>query len=595
MQFNQSVSFLLSSLATTEALLLLVLILDRPTSSLAIASLVMAVLLIPLVAASLLRIDRQQRQHAAAMSRLEQRAELALSGADLAFFDVDTGTGKGVVNSRWHHLLGTKPEEVGDDIHATWVRCLHPEDIQRVLEVGRRYKDGELNEYEVEYRSIVRGGQVRWFASKGKLIEQPGGPPHMVGVFQDITARKTAETALRQAKEAAEAASRAKSDFLANISHEIRTPMNGIIGLASLLLKEIRAESQRDQLLMIRDSATSLLESINDILDFSRIEADRLELHVEPVDLRCLIERSLKSLLASAHAKGLDLQVEIAPSLPSHVLCDPTRLGQILGNLIGNAIKFTDHGWVKLELLHLDPQADSARIAFRVRDTGIGIPKDKQATIFDAFFQVDSTASRRHGGSGLGLAIAASLVHMMGGRIEVDSTPGHGSEFTFELTLQQTSMPESQAPPAIEPFQPSANRSLNILVSEDNPVNQWVISHMLADLGHHATLVENGIQVLEHIQKSRYDLILMDIQMPEMDGYQATAAIRGMESMQGGHLPIIALTAHAHTDDENKCLAAGMDGYLTKPVEASQLEATMARILETWGHREIPQTSPQNG
>ncbi|MFZ5484485.1 MAG: ATP-binding protein [Pseudomonadota bacterium] len=595
MQFNQSVSFLLSSLATTEALLLLVLILDRPATSLAIASLVMAVLLIPLVAASLLRIDRQQRQHAAALIRSEQRADLALAGADLAFFDVDTGTGKGVVNSRWHDLLGTKPEDVGDEIHATWVRFLHPDDVQRVLEVGRRYKDGELNEYEVEYRSLVRGGQVRWFTSKGKLIEQPDGPPHMVGVFQDITARKTAETTLRQAKEAAEAASRAKSDFLANISHEIRTPMNGIIGLAGLLLKEIQVEGHREQLFMIRDSATSLLESINDILDFSRIEAERLELHVEPVDLRGLIERSLKPLLASAHAKGLDLEVAFDPSLPSHVLCDPVRLGQILGNLIGNGIKFTDHGRVKLELHRLDAEGDPARIAFRVRDTGIGIPKDKQATIFDAFFQVDSTASRRHGGSGLGLAIAASLVHMMGGRIEVDSTPGHGSEFTFELELALAPAPEALAPS--EDAAPSASvpHSLNILVAEDNPVNQWVIRHMLADLGHQATLVENGIQVLEHIHKNRYDLILMDIQMPEMDGYQATAAIRGMESMQGGHLPIIALTAHAHTDDENKCLAAGMDGYLTKPVESAQLEATMARIHEAQGHRENPQASLQNG
>ena len=569
MRFGQSTRALLITLALSEIMLLCVLALAMPSRLAPAAALLAAALLIPLAAGHILWLAREQHRRQAALDLSEQRADLALAGARLAYFDVDVATGKGVVNRRWHELLGTDPVAVADNIHDTWVSSLHPDDRQRVLEVGRRYKQGELAGYEVEYRGITRAGHTRWFTSKGMLVKPDDGrAARMVGVFQDITARKTAEVAMRQAKETAENASQAKSSFLANITHEIRTPMNGIIGLSNLLLKEDFSPGHRQQLLMIRDSSTTLLNSINDILDYARIEADRLELHPEPVDLGALIDKGLPSLQANAHAKGLDLEISVAEAVPRQLMIDPIQLNQVLANLVGNAIKFTDQGRVALKVSLVGERNNLATLAFTVEDTGIGIPADKLAVIFDAFSQVDMSASRRHGGSGLGLSIASRLVSLMGGEIRVASTPGQGSVFSFEITLVKAPQPAARA---AFPARSGGQAGLDVLVVEDNPVNQWVIRRLLDDLGHQPTLVESGAAAIERCRQARYDLILMDIQLPGMDGYLTAAAIRSMTAGAGRRIPIIALTAHADPEAVAKCQEAGMDGCLSKPVEASEL------------------------
>ena len=579
MRPGQAPLVMLISLALTETLLLLVFFMFPQGDRTATIALIAAAILVLLAALNITRLQRQERRQRMALNLSEMRVDLALAGARLAFFDVDIATGKGIVNPRWHELLGTSPEDVGDNIHATWVSCLHPEDVQRVLEVGRRYKEGELGEYEVEYRCVTRRGETRWFTSKGiRLSRETDGPPRMVGVFQDITERKHAEAAMRQAKEAAESASRAKTDFLANISHEIRTPMNGIIGLSELLLREHPSEHQSAQLRMIHDSAATLLDTINDILDFSRIEAEKLPLHSRPVIFRDMIEKAMPPLRANAHAKGLALSVDIAANVPERLTCDPIRLNQILSNLLGNAIKFTSQGHVTLQVTQTDRHADATTLTFSVIDTGIGIPADKQSHIFDAFSQVDSSASRRHGGSGLGLSIAARLVELMGGTLQVRSRLGQGSEFSFTLRLQ-TASAIAATPMPDSPSKLAKPNGLNTLIVDDNPVNQWVVRRLLSDAGHRVSVASDGLQALEKCRQNNFDLILMDVQMPDMDGYQTTTALRAAESRKDRRATIVALTAHSHPDDERKCLDAGMDGHLTKPLDVEKLDTLLRELV----------------
>jgi CheY-like chemotaxis protein len=315
------------------------------------------------------------------------------------------------------------------------------------------------------------------------------------------------------------------------------------------------------------------------VLDFSRLEAERLELRPEPVDLAALLDRGMRPLRTNAHTKGLTLELSIADPVPRHLVCDPTLLNLVLSNLVGNAVKFTEQGRVELSVHLAGTRNGCAKLAFAVQDTGIGIPADKQALIFEAFSQVDASPSRRHGGSGLGLAIAARVTKLMGGRIEVESAPGQGSRFSFEIDLEYPARPVSEPAPAAAGAPAGApQQGMRILVAEDNPVNQWVIRHQLDDLGHRVTLAENGQLALDQFSQGQFNLILMDIQMPEMDGYQATAAIRNLERNRGGRIPIVALTAHAHPDDERKCLDAGMDGYLTKPIDVADLELALTRL-----------------
>ncbi|HEX7375997.1 MAG TPA: response regulator, partial [Pirellulales bacterium] len=591
---------------------------------------------------------------------------------------------------------------------------------------GRRMVD--IAEEVIETRSGPRVLHTR----KIPLCDEQGRPAYLVGISEDITAAKQAEEELRRAKQAAEQASKAKSEFLANVSHEIRTPMNGIIGMTELALDTELTPQQREFLSMVRDSADSLLGVINDILDFSKIEAGKLEIEAVAFPLRDTLGDTMKTLALRAHKKGLELACQVLADVPDGLLGDAARLRQIVVNIVGNAIKFTEVGevvmrverWPADELPRPRDDADFSVAAspdvllhLAVRDTGIGISPDKREAIFAPFVQADGSTTRRYGGTGLGLAISARLVELMGGRIWVESEPGRGSVFHFTSRLAVAESPVMSAPavapkdledlpvlvvddnatnrrileemlanwhmrptvaasagealleleranatgdpfslvlvdaqmPGIDGYelvrqindnldyagatimmlssseptqgrgpQPrlaaalmkpikqselfdaimtslgvslrrdetssaapaAAGRRLRVLLAEDNPVNQKFVTHVLAKRGHDVRVVSNGREALEALAGGAFDVVLMDVQMPEMGGFEATAEIRRGERAAGGHVPIIAMTAHAMKGDRERCLEAGMDNYISKPVQAGRLCELLERMLE---------------
>ena len=398
-----------------------------------------------------------------------------------------------------------------------------------------------------------------------------------VGVSVDLSERKKVEQDLRLAKDRAESATKAKSVFLANMSHEIRTPMNAVIGLTGLLLNTNIDSEQRDYIETIRSSGDSLLAVISDILDFSKIEGGMLELEKEPFDLQKCLDASVNMVSEAAAKKGLSIGFKIEPDVPRRLLGDLTRLKQILVNLLGNAVKFTEAGEI---CIRISSQSKDGKheIQFAVKDTGIGISKDRMCRLFQSFSQVDASTTRKYGGTGLGLAISRNLSELMGGRIWVESEPGKGSVFYF--VIQADASPDhSHAVPAKEHVMPSSGdavgqKKLSILLAEDNVVNQKVATRMLKRLGYNADIAANGCQVLDALQSRTYDVVLMDVQMPEMDGLETTRHIR---STPGRQPYIIAMTAHAMKGDREECIEVGMNDYVSKPVRIEELQAAIER------------------
>ena len=483
------------------------------------------------------------------------------------------------VNRRLTELTGVTSEQSRSN---RWAESIHPDDRDRAVQLwNNAVLEGD--ELVDQHRIIRPDGVVIWVAARAQWARTPDGKRlSFVGIVEDVTALRAAHENMKLAKEAAEAASKAKGEFLANMSHEIRTPLNGIIGMTELTLETDLTPDQREYLDTVKFSADSLLTVINDILDFSKIEAGKLEMEAVDFDLGECLGAVIRTLWLRATEKHLALGCKIAKDVPAIVCGDPTRLTQVVINLLGNAIKFTEMGRVSLEV-HMESAHDKDLLLhFTIADTGIGIPPEKQELIFAPFAQADTSTTRRFGGTGLGLSISMRLVNMMGGKIWLESEMGAGTKFHFTAQFRRAKEPSGARGTVTSIL--TSGAGTRVLVVDDNPVNQALAAKLLEKRGYSPTVANNGLQALTTLQNETFEIVLMDVQMPEMDGFEATAEIRRREAKVGGHQFIVAVTAHAMKGDRERCLEAGMDSYLTKPIRPDALDAVLGEYHKIGPH-----------
>ena len=646
-----------------------------------------------------------------------------------SFSDWNLKSGRINSGKRWKALLDYTDADVDDTING-WRALVQPDDLRAFNAAINAHVHGQSRSFQADCRLKTKSGEWKWLFLKGRVVarDADGKPARLLLLHRDITDFRQPATEALQAKEAAEAANRARSYFMANMSHEIRTPMNGIIGMTELALDTHLDSEQRHYLKTVQSSAEALLAIVNDILDFSKIEAGKLRFEEIAFSLSSLVYEGVRAQSVTAHKKGLEVIVSLAPDVPQRVIGDPTRVRQVIGNLVGNAVKFTAHGMISVDVSVEERETTSVVLRFAVRDTGIGIPLSRQGVVFEAFSQADDSTTRRYGGTGLGLTICAHLVQMMGGRVWLESTEGEGSCFYFtgrfgvdttsvapiadqqfstqralvveknpavaaqlvsflartgmqtthiaegkaavaaieksrklgfpydcvladaamsspagmalaeawqgsehaeklimlldteqqrqnlkhlrELgvdahlvkpiapddlmeALQLVSGQRSESGPLFDPFVFSDRISLDesgpleVLLVEDNPVNQELAERLLKKRGYHVTLANNGAEAVECFEKSRFDLILMDMQMPVMDGIEAAESIRSREmrrswvvSQDFKPVCFIAMTANAMDGDRDRCLQAGMNDYVSKPIKPQELYAAIDRGLD---------------
>ena len=534
-----------------------------------------------------------------ALRKSEANLARAQTIAHLGNYSWNIRTGEVSWSEELKSIWGCRPDE--EPSFEQVIPRVHPDDLDLFLEATRLVRE-ESHPFNIEYRIIRPDGSVRYVHDLGEITwDGAGNPVQMFGTTLDITERKRMEEQLRNAKEAAEAANRAKGEFLANMSHEIRTPMNAVLGMLELLLDTGLDDEQREYLQLAHFSAESLLSIINDVLDFSRIEQNKIEIEQVEFDLKSLISHLMDLLAGKASSRGIKLVFHLENSLPSAFIGDPVRLKQVLFNLIGNAIKFTKEGEVVLSVESCESGRsgldEEMKLLFKVKDTGIGIPPENRDKIFDAFIQADVSVTRKYGGTGLGLAISSKLVGLMGGSIWVESEVGKGSTFYFTIMAKKAARRDSceeQGEPPEENEQMIgflegtkireeekiySGQGLNILLAEDHPINQKLIVSLLGKKGHQVTLVNNGEEVMDILSREDFDVVLMDVQMPDMDGLEATRKTRDVSSDVKRHeIPIIALTARAMKEDKEKCIEAGMNDYIPKPLRREELFRALENI-----------------
>ena len=520
------------------------------------------------------------------LRRGEQKFRTIASSAPVGVFIADAQGQATYLNPRWQEIFDMSET---DALGEGWRSGIHPDDRQRVYDDWVAAVTAGV-EYRAGFRVVDRHEGTRQVAVSAVVMRDHAGETvGSIGTVTDVTVLVKAEEDAAEARDKALEASRMKSEFLANMSHEIRTPMNGVIGMTELLLGDPELTGhQRKQATAVRTSGHALMGIINDLLDFSKIEAGQLRFEDHEFQLSKTVQEVVDILAPEAEGKGLEMGALLQIEGPQHVRGDPGRLRQVLVNLTGNAVKFTDSGRVEIRVT--GPQ-EGDRYRFEVSDTGIGIAAQDQAGLFQAFHQVDNSSARRFGGTGLGLAISKQIVELMGGEIGVSSRPGEGSIFWFTVALAPA--PEPLAVQA-ESGQPAAARTApqetaeadleragidpaRLLVAEDNAVNQMVAEGMLENLGYRCDIVVNGREALDALSRNEYAAVLMDLHMPEMDGYEASRQIRRLHTKR--HIPIIAMTASVMKSDRLACIDAGMDDYLSKPVGVEELDKVLKRWL----------------
>lgn len=526
------------------------------------------------------------------LRRSEERHRLATEAVTEGVFDWHRENSQSFYNPLILSHLGNSVV----DSRVIWARVwrsIHPEDRRQMSDSLRDFMLGDAEIFRLEGRIKQPSNAWRWFRIHGKVIarDEQKRANRIVGVLNEIDDEKQRLHALAQARDEADSRGRAKDTFLANMSHEIRTPMHAMLGFTRILDSSELDAKQRECVDAILSSGDLLLELLNDLLDLSRIEAGAIELDPAAANIGDSVRQTLALFQSRAEQKNIDLNLHIDADVPEVIEFDRLRVHQVVSNLISNAVKFTDHGAVELALRARPANSISSgqgwRITIEVSDTGIGIEQEQVDRLFNPFVQADSSISRKFGGTGLGLAISQRLCELMGGTINVTSKPGLGSTFTAVFSARAADRAMPQAPLA-NPTQSagvqgeSETEVLRVLVVEDNRLNRRLAGMMLQKLGHHAEFAENGVEALARLEQEKFDLILMDLQMPELDGFATTREIRRRETAAGPAdrkpVPIIALTANAETEEKRRCLAAGMDDFLTKPLDMAKFRDSLSRI-----------------